>query len=200
MISRIDHVSIAVKDYEKASRFFQVLLGAIPGAHEEDPSMQYLWQIFSLGDLSRLELMKMTGENSFLKNFLAGREEGGVHHITLETPDIEKARRTLEEHDIPYFGFRKLGERWKELFIHPKNAFGVLIQIAEFNPDDWLAHAVKFPGDRRFTVTKNGPGCALTFAHPGGGKVSFKLSREEAHRLIDDLRKTFDESVSVKEK
>ena len=200
MISRIDHVSIAVKDFERASRFFQDLLGAIPGAHEEDPSMQYLWQLFSLGDLSRLELMKMTGEDSFLKNFLAARDEGGVHHITLETPSIEKARRTLEKHNIPYFGFRVLSDRWKELFVHPRDAFGVLIQIAEFNPDDWLGQSVKFaPGHRRVAVTKSQKGCTLAFAHPGGGKVSLKLSREETRHLIDDLKNTLDKSISEDE-
>jgi len=36
MISRIDHVSIAVKDYEKAVHFFKDILGAIPGAAAGD--------------------------------------------------------------------------------------------------------------------------------------------------------------------
>jgi catechol 2,3-dioxygenase-like lactoylglutathione lyase family enzyme len=30
MILRIDHVSIAVKDFEKADQFFRTLLGGIP--------------------------------------------------------------------------------------------------------------------------------------------------------------------------
>ena len=57
MISRIDHVSIAVRDYEKASRFFVDILGAIPGAEGEEATTKYLWRVFSLGDLSRMELL-----------------------------------------------------------------------------------------------------------------------------------------------
>lgn len=133
LISRIDHVSIAVRDYEKAEQFFRTILGVIPGAVAEDPVMRYVWQIFSLGDMSRLELMKATGEGSFLDSFLSERG-GGVHHITLQTPDIERARDVLEENGIPYFGYNAYGDSyWKELFIHPRDAFGVLIQIAEFH-------------------------------------------------------------------
>ena len=27
---------------------------------------------------------------------------------------------------------------WKEMYVHPKHAFGTLIQFAEFNPLDWI--------------------------------------------------------------
>ncbi len=189
MILRIDHVSLAVQDYEKASAFFTRLLGAVPGAHAEDGSMKYLWQIFSLGDLSRFELLTPTGEGSFLDGFLKDRQ-GGVHHINLQTSDIERTRQILEENGIPYFGFNDYGPVWKELFIHPRDAFGVLIQIAEFRPDDWLSPREKMPGGKRWSLKKNGSGADLTFAHPGGGTVSIKLSAQEVERLMDDLKNT----------
>lgn len=42
MISRIDHVAIAVKDYDGALRFFSKRLGAVPGMGMgmEDPSIK----------------------------------------------------------------------------------------------------------------------------------------------------------------
>ena len=141
MILRIDHVAIAVRDYEKALRFFTEILGAIPGSHADDRGMKYLWQNFALGDLSRLELLTPTGEGSFLDNFLEDRQ-GGVHHITMQVRDIDEAKKILEKNNIPYFGYNAYGTAWKELFIHPRDAFGVLIQMAQFNPDDWLAESV----------------------------------------------------------
>ena len=51
MISRIDHISIAVKDYEKALYFFRDILGAISGTSAEDHDGKYRWEIFSSGDL-----------------------------------------------------------------------------------------------------------------------------------------------------
>ena len=189
MILRIDHVALAVQDYKKAFEFFTRLFGAILGAYAEDGSMKYLWQICSLGDLSRFELLTPTGPGSFLDGFLRNRQ-GGVHHITMQTPDIHRARRTLEENGIPYFGFNDYGPVWKELFIHPRDAFGVLIQIAEFQPDDWLSPQVRMPGGRRWSVEKSDSGAQLTFGNPGGGTVTIELSADEVESLIEDLKNT----------
>lgn len=188
MISRIDHVSIAVRDYDKATDFFRTIAGVVKGAGAADEKMQYSWQIFSAGDLSRLELLCPTGANSFLKNFLA-EKEGGVHHITFETPDILAARALLEKKKIPYFGFSDHDPAWKELFIHPKHAFGVLLQIAEFTPDEWLNSSVRLPEGQKWVARRNGAGIELTFAHPGGGKVTMDCSKKEIRQLIQDLEK-----------
>ncbi|MBF0120142.1 MAG: VOC family protein [Desulfobacterales bacterium] len=189
MILRIDHVSIAVKDYEKALHFFKNILGAIPGACAKDDNMKYVWQLFSFGDLSRLELMKPTGEGSFLDNFLKNKKDGGVHHITLQVQNIYEAMETLKQNQIPFFGFNNIADIWKEIFIHPKDAFGILIQLAEFNADDWLDSSVKFPSGQKWEIEKDEFGCTLNFAHPGGGKAKLKLNREEIKKLINNLQK-----------
>ena len=187
MISRIDHVSLAVNDRDKALHFFQNILGAIPGADMVDDHLNFRWTIFSLGDLSRLEIINPSGEGSFLEGFLSDKKDGGIHHMTLETPNIEAAMKVLDENNIPYFGRNDIGEIWKELFIHPRDAFGVLIQIAQFNPGDWLGEEVKFPAGTRWNVDKNDGGCCLTLAHPGGGKVALQLTRDEMDQLKNDL-------------
>ncbi|HPJ96586.1 MAG TPA: VOC family protein [Syntrophales bacterium] len=193
LISRIDHVSIAVRDYTKAEHFFQTILGAIPGASAQDPLMKYFWQIFSLGDLSRIEILNPTSRGSFLDNFLSDRE-GGVHHITLQTRNIEETKTLLEHHRIPYFGYNEYtGVLWKELFIHPRNAFGVLIQIAEFHPNDWLHEDLRPPADQSWAIKKTDQGIHINLAHPGGGKTSFDLSREDARKLIADLQAVWED-------
>jgi methylmalonyl-CoA/ethylmalonyl-CoA epimerase len=189
MISRIDHVSLAVKDFEKAKNFFMEILGAIPCTNAEDDNLRYYWEMFSVGDLSRMELIKATGEGSFLDNFLESRTNG-AHHITVETPDLNQFRKKLEEKGVPYFGYREASDNWKELFIHPRDAFGILIQVAEMNSDDWLADAVKFPPDQRWEIEKTADGANLILAHPGGGKARFPFSREEIQNLINDLEET----------
>ncbi len=192
MILRIDHVSIAVKDQDKAECFFRDILGAVAGVGADDPGAKFFWQIFSLGDLSRLEIISPTGEGSFLEGFLKDRE-GGVHHMTLQTSDIGKAMAHLEAHDIPFFGYHEYpGGVWKEIFIHPRDAFGVLIQIAEFEAADWLSETVKLPPDTRWQVEKTESGAALVLAHPGDGKVSLDLSRDELKTLAAALETACD--------
>lgn len=70
MISRIDHISIVVKDYPKALHFFKDILGAVFGAGSQNNDMKYHWQIFSFVDLSRLELITPLEKNTFLTKFL----------------------------------------------------------------------------------------------------------------------------------
>jgi len=189
MISRIDHIAIAVKDYNKAYNFFSTLLGAVPGSHSTDENMKYIWQNLYLGDLSRLELLSATGSGSFLDGFLS-KKDGGVHHITMQTPDLKKTAVFLDRNGIPYFGYREYGPYWKELFIHPKHAFGVLIQIAEFNADDWIAPSVRMTQGKKFEVKQVRKGCSITFPHPGGGRVSISLNREEMMELRGKLNKS----------
>ncbi|MBW1724955.1 MAG: VOC family protein [Deltaproteobacteria bacterium] len=191
MISRIDHISIAVNDYANARHFFEDILGAIPGAGDKNHKLKYHWQIFSFGDLSRLELISSTGEESFLSNFFKKNKNGGFHHISLQTPDIQKTIQKLEDHNISYFGYNEYADFWKEIFIHPKDAFGVLIQIAEFDPDDWLDKSSVFPKGQKWEVDENRDGCTLSFAHPGGGKVKLKLTKKEIKRLISELEQSY---------
>ena len=187
MISRIDHVSIAVGDEKSARHFFQNVLGAISGFGDVDQDLKFDWNIYSLGDLSRLEILTPSGDGSFLDNFLK-KKAGGVHHITMQTPDIDEAKRTLEEHNIPYFGYNEYEDfYWKEIFIHPKDAFGVLIQIAEFRPDEWLDPSIIFPEGKKWAVEKGDGGVELTMAHPGGGKVRLEYSKADIKKLIHDL-------------
>jgi len=186
-ILRIDHISVAVHDRQKAEDFFRSILGAIPCASSADPVMKYSWQVLSLGDLSRIEILCPTSRGSFLDSFLEKRE-GGVHHITLQTRNIEETKALLHRHNIPYFGANEYADvLWKEIFIHPRHAFGVLIQIAEFHPEDWLSDYVKISGDRTWKVQQVGERIQVELAHPGGGKMTLNLTREEARRLAQEL-------------
>lgn len=188
MISRIDHVSLAVRDQKRAEHFFRDVLGAVACVGSMgSPQMKYFWQIFSLGDLSRLEIISPTGKGSYLEGFLKHRE-GGVHHITLQTPDLRRTMKHLEEKGIPFFGYNEYyGAVWKEIFIHPRHAFGVLIQIAEFDPDDWLSEAVKLPREKRWQIEKTDMGAILIFSHPGGGRVRLTFDRDELKELTAEL-------------
>ena len=63
----------------------------------------------------------------------------------------------------------------------------MLIQIAQFRPDDWLNESVKFPAREKFEVTGTDDGCVLAVRHPGGGKAAVALSGDEVKKLIEKL-------------
>ncbi|HEY3275552.1 MAG TPA: VOC family protein [Syntrophorhabdaceae bacterium] len=190
-ISRIDHVSIAVRDHRKAVDFFCSILGAVPGSSSMDEESKFLGAVLSLGDLSRIEIISPTEEGSFLDPFLASRQ--GVHHICLQTPDIKKTAALLRSQNIPFFGYDEdsPGE-WKDLFIHPRDAFGILIQIAQFDPASFIAEELKLRKDERWRIRREGDAITLTLAHPGGGALSIDLAAPEAAALAKDLEKAIE--------
>ena len=187
MILRIDHIAIAVNDYEAAAHFFRDILGAAPGAHARVPDRNYCWQNLALGDLTRLELLAPTGPGGLLGGFLSTRV-GGFHHITLQTPDLEAMIKILDDNGIPYFGKHEYPDGcWKEIFIHPRDAFGTLIQIAEFRADDWIAAEARMADGKRWEMERTETGATLSFAHPGGGKVRLEFTRDEMRDLSNAI-------------
>ncbi|MHB8111645.1 MAG: VOC family protein [Syntrophorhabdaceae bacterium] len=186
MIERIDHVSLAVRDINKAGEFFSSILGLIPCTWSAMEDMKYLGKVFAAGDLSRIEMITPTGAGSFLDKFLAERE--GIHHICFQTRDIEAAKSRLEEKKIPFFGYSAEGD-WKEIFIHPRDAFGILIQIAEFKPEEFLVEPLRFPQGIKWEISSDVSCICLTTAHPGGGKSRLELTHAEARRLGEELMK-----------
>jgi methylmalonyl-CoA/ethylmalonyl-CoA epimerase len=137
MIRRIDHLSIAVRDLEKARNFFLNVLGGKELFSAPVPQQQFRWTTIELGTSCFIELIDPLERDGFVQRFLETRGEG-PHHITIQVDDIQETRRKLEEEGIPTFGYAEPFPGWKELYIHPKNAFGTLIQFAEFDPLDWI--------------------------------------------------------------
>jgi methylmalonyl-CoA/ethylmalonyl-CoA epimerase len=138
MIRRIDHLSIAVRDLEKARNFFLNILGGRELFSAPVPQQKFRWTTIELGTSCFIELIDPLERDGFVHRFLETRGEG-PHHITVQVDDIKETRRILEDEGIPTFGYAEPFPGWKELYIHPKNAFGTLIQFAEFYPLDWIS-------------------------------------------------------------
>ena len=80
--------------------------------------------------------------NDFLARFVDATG-GGVHHITFKTDDVAAQRQRLQSLGIEPVGVNFDGD-WKEMFIHPKDAHGTVIQIAQSSfpsppMEEWLA-------------------------------------------------------------
>jgi methylmalonyl-CoA/ethylmalonyl-CoA epimerase len=74
------------------------------------------------------EVLEPISEDSFVARFL--RERGpGLHHVTFEVDDVEAAARELREKGIQPYGGIRMDGNWKEIFIHPRDSGGVLIQL-----------------------------------------------------------------------
>lgn len=149
MIRRIDHIAIGVRDLEKAKRFFIEKLGGRELFSAPVPPQGYRATTLELGASCFLELLNPLETEGFLHRFLASRGEG-PHHITIQVEDIRETVHLLEEKGIPAFGYSEALPGWKEVFVHPRDAFGTLLQFAEFNPLDWINPGYIPPSYREF--------------------------------------------------
>lgn len=136
-IKRIERVALAVENLDVAQAFFETWFGAkfCPEEHIEDMGIRY--RPFDIG-ASRMELLQATREDSPVARFIQRHGGPGVHHITFEVDDLDAAIAELERRGgcIAYRhtyrrGVTFEGYVWREAFIHPKDAFGVLIHLAE---------------------------------------------------------------------
>ena len=132
LIERFDHISLGVNSVEGALPLIN-LLGAsfIHGA--DHVRNDFRWVQFRLGDGSRLELIAPLSAGSFLQRFLDKRGEG-LHHVTYKVTDVESAAARAVG-----LGYRTSGlhlhPSWSEVFLHPSEAHGLLIQLAAWTDE-----------------------------------------------------------------
>lgn len=131
-IGRLDHIAFAVHSIEKARIFFENALGAQFRYIKEGRGGGFLYAVFDLPELT-IELLEATNPNNFVAKFLEKRGEG-VHHITLQTPDLKEKVSVLEGQGLRIVDKREEGARITEAFISPKSGCGLLFQLAETEP------------------------------------------------------------------
>lgn len=133
MPKRIDHVAIIVYDIEQALVFYRDTLGIVPGVIKEVPTEQVRIAFLPMGGPggSEIELIQPTTPDSSLAKYLEKRGEG-LHHICLEVDDIDGALAEMQEKGTPVLDKQpRIAAEGRAIFIHPKAANGVLLELIE---------------------------------------------------------------------
>ena len=132
MIKKIDHIAIAVQNLESALETFRNVLGCAPEAIriEEVPSENVKVAFIAIGE-TKIELLQPLSDEGAIAKFLA-KNGDGMHHIALETDDIEKETERLHSVNINPLGLPKEGAGGKKIvFLHPKETNRVLLEFAQ---------------------------------------------------------------------
>lgn len=133
MLKRIDHVAILVRDLEQSLAFYRDTLGIVPSAIQEVPTEQVRIAFLPMGGPggSEIELVQPLNEDSPLTKILEKRGEG-LHHICLEVDDIDAALAEMREKGAPVLDKTpRQAAEGRAIFIHPKAASGVLLELVE---------------------------------------------------------------------
>ena len=125
---KIDHIAIAVNDVEESAKVYQEALGVDSVEFETVESEGVKIAIIHLEN-ARIELMQPTNDTSPIKKFLEKKGQG-LHHLALETDNIEGEVERMEGCGIQFLGKIRPGSAGtKVTFIHPKSIHGVLAEL-----------------------------------------------------------------------
>lgn len=140
MITKIDHLGIAVHSLDESIAYYEKTLGLTCEGKEEVESQKVRTAFFAVGEV-HLELLEPTDPESPIAKFLEKRGEG-IHHIAFRTDDITADLKHASDvgtrliHEVPIEGAAdKL-----VAFLHPKSTFGVLTELCAVKPGTESAH------------------------------------------------------------
>jgi methylmalonyl-CoA/ethylmalonyl-CoA epimerase len=131
-IGRFDHVGIAVRSIDQARTFFEGALGATFRYVKVGRGGGFRFAVFDLAGFT-IELLEPIDPNGFVATFLQKRGEG-VHHITLQVPELEQKVAVLEGQGLRIVDKRFEHPHFVDAFISPRSACGVLFQLGETCP------------------------------------------------------------------
>ncbi len=128
MMEKVDHIGIAVKDLQATLSFYEQVLGLqVEQKWERGTS---LGAFVKLGEVE-IELLENKDPNSAIARHINKRGEG-FQHIAFKVNNIKKAMETLKEAGIPFIEGPRPGARGSQVaFMHPKNTYGVLMELVE---------------------------------------------------------------------
>ena len=134
MITKIDHLGIAVRSLDESIGYYERVLGLKCEHREEVPSQKVRTAFFDVGGV-HLELLEPTSPESPVAKFLEKNGEG-IHHLAFASSNIgEQLTQAAGAgckliHEQPFEGAAgKL-----VAFLHPKSTHGVLTEICAPKP------------------------------------------------------------------
>ncbi len=129
-IGKLDHIGFAVRSIDEARKFWEDQMGATMQHVVDHHSGDFRLGILDLQGFC-IELLEPINPDGFLQQYLDKRGEG-IHHITLQTPELEDRVAALEADGVRVVDkhFDK-AEGGVDAFISPKSSHGVLIQLGE---------------------------------------------------------------------
>lgn len=131
MLTKINHIGIAVKSLEESLPFYRDSLRMAFCGIEEVAEQKVRVAMLGIGE-SKVELLEPTSADSPVAKFME-KSGPGIHHLAYEVRDIEAAIAQLLAD-----GARMIDERPRNgahgsriAFIHPKSSNGVLTELCQ---------------------------------------------------------------------
>lgn len=121
-----DHVAVAGRRIRDMLPLWRDTLGARFVVGADNPEIGWRALRLELGGIWCVELIEPLAGSAFLDSYLRRHPEGGMHHVTFLVDDVRVAFERFAAHGYEPFG---ADEQWFQMFVHPRRAGGVLLQL-----------------------------------------------------------------------
>lgn len=131
LLTEIDHVAIAVRDVDATAAWYKEAFGA-EVVHREFVERDQVEELLMAVSDSFIQLLTPKSDKSPVAKFLEQRGEG-LHHIGYRVKDCAAALESVKAtgakviDEVPRPGSRGT----TVAFVHPKGAFGTLVELVE---------------------------------------------------------------------
>ena len=119
------HLVVRVNDLDASIETWKNLTGVELDRTDENSALGIKQAFFNLPDGGFVEIVAPTDETAAVGKALASRGEG-IHTIAMAVDDLDGTVASLKE-----AGAQLIGEGGPQVFVHPKSANGVLVQLTK---------------------------------------------------------------------
>src|SRR5215470_4102306 len=113
-----------------AAPFLSGELGGIPDAGAVRTAAAFAWGTYRYEGGGSIEVLEPMGPQGFVQRFLAERGPG-IHHVTFKLPSLDAVCGRAESAGYGIVGRDDSDPEWREAFLHPKQALGIVVQFAQ---------------------------------------------------------------------
>jgi methylmalonyl-CoA/ethylmalonyl-CoA epimerase len=126
----LDHVAIGTRTLTDGWELFGGVLGGHWVYGGDSPG--FWWGQVQFGAGPKIELLRPTAgrDSEFLERFLTSHGPG-PHHLNFIVSDIGATLSRVRALGIEPVGVSLLSANWKEAFLHPRDAHGIVVQVAQ---------------------------------------------------------------------
>jgi methylmalonyl-CoA/ethylmalonyl-CoA epimerase len=131
MLTKINHIGIAVASLEESVSFYRDNLGMAFQGVEEVAEQKVKVAMLAVGE-SKIELLEPTSPDSPVAKFLE-KNGPGIHHIAYEVADIAAALQALAQDGVRLIDAtpRSGAHGARIAFVHPRSSGGVLTELCQ---------------------------------------------------------------------
>lgn len=131
-----DHAAVAARRIRDLLPMYRDMLGGEFYLGGDNVRVGYRGVQLSFQGGGKIELLEPLAGSTFLDSFFRRNPLGGLHHLTFTvTGEMAETIAALEGVGYRVHGASAADPDWHEVFLHPREAFGVLLQIARPGPD-----------------------------------------------------------------